>query len=103
MNNQSEIYFNMQCPLFPLLEEEIGEITEKLYLSLADCGVLLATVLTSASPHDSPVSQVYRMRQILTEQNVHNVKEILKDTVPNSIISEASFSNLEVENFKNWN
>jgi transposase len=30
MNNLSEIYFNLQCRLFPLLEEEIGEITEKL-------------------------------------------------------------------------
>lgn len=30
MNNLSEMYFNMQCRLFPLLEEEIGEITEKL-------------------------------------------------------------------------
>lgn len=24
------MYFNLQCRLFPLLEEEIGEITEKL-------------------------------------------------------------------------
>ena len=30
MNKLSELYFNMQCRLFPLLEEEIGEITEKL-------------------------------------------------------------------------
>ena len=30
MNNLSDMYFNMQCRLFPLLEEEIGEITEKL-------------------------------------------------------------------------
>ncbi len=30
MNKLSETYFNMQCCLFPLLEEEIGEITEKL-------------------------------------------------------------------------
>ena len=30
MNKLSEMYFNMQCRLFPLLEEEIGEITEKL-------------------------------------------------------------------------
>jgi len=32
MNKLSEMYFNMQCRLFPLLEEEIGEITEKLLL-----------------------------------------------------------------------
>lgn len=30
MNKLSEMYFNMQCRLFPLLEEEIGEITDKL-------------------------------------------------------------------------
>ena len=30
MNRLSEMYFNMQCRLFPLVEEEIGEITEKL-------------------------------------------------------------------------
>ena len=30
MNNLSEMYFNLQRRLFPLLEEEIGEITEKL-------------------------------------------------------------------------
>ncbi len=30
MNKLSDMYFNMQCRLFPLLEEEIGEITEKL-------------------------------------------------------------------------
>ena len=30
MNKLSKMYFNMQCRLFPLLEEEIGEITEKL-------------------------------------------------------------------------
>jgi hypothetical protein len=30
MNNLSEMYFNLQCRLFPLLEDEIGEITEKL-------------------------------------------------------------------------
>lgn len=30
MNNLSELYFNMQSRLFPMLEEEIGEITAKL-------------------------------------------------------------------------
>ena len=30
MNKLSEMYFNMQCRLFPLVEEEIGEITENL-------------------------------------------------------------------------
>ncbi len=30
MNKLSDVYFNMQCRFFPLLEEEIGEITEEL-------------------------------------------------------------------------
>jgi hypothetical protein len=30
MNNLSELNFNMQCRLFSLVEEEIGEITAKL-------------------------------------------------------------------------
>jgi hypothetical protein len=30
MNKLSEMYFNIQCRLFPLVKEEIGEITEKL-------------------------------------------------------------------------
>ena len=30
MNNLSEIYFNIQSRLFPMVEEEIGEITAKL-------------------------------------------------------------------------
>ena len=29
MNNLSEIYFNIQSRIFPMLEEEIGELTKK--------------------------------------------------------------------------
>jgi hypothetical protein len=29
MNNLANMYFNIQCRLFPMVEEEIGEITEK--------------------------------------------------------------------------
>jgi hypothetical protein len=41
MNNQPEIYFNIQSRLFPMVEEEIGELTEKqqkliLYLTVAE-------------------------------------------------------------------
>jgi len=83
MNDLRERYFNMQCSLFPMVEEEFGELTSKmkeflrivelvqpgrfinaalrwcgykLHLILGDGGVPLATILTSASPHDSQVA-----------------------------------------------